>query len=69
MNAEARETVEFLVKRLLLPLCGIAGLAIEEFTGTVDIPLVGAYLAMMGMAGPPTVAALRRSLDKERRDT
>lgn len=59
-----RETVEFVIQRVLIPLGGLMGIMLEEFGDSdASATLVAAYLFMMGFSAPALYEALRKQRD------
>ena len=60
---ETRETVEWFIQRVMIPLFGLAGVIYEELTNTPVSSQLILYAAMMGLAAPalPAVSSVFRS--------
>lgn len=50
-----RDGIEFTIKRVLVPVVGLGGILYEEIVPPIDVPLIIAYIAMLGLAGPAIV--------------
>lgn len=59
------DCMEGFIRRLILPLVGIAGIIYEELQGGVDAALLGVYLSLVGLGAVPWVRDLagRRNSD------
>lgn len=60
---ETRETVEWFIQRVMIPLFGLAGVIYEELTNTPVSSQLILYAAMMGLGAPalPAVSSVFRS--------
>lgn len=52
------EAVEFIVRRIAVPVVGLVGIVLEEIGDDPSTTLVAAYLFMMGFSGPALHKAL-----------
>lgn len=55
-----KETIEWAIRRVLIPLFGLAGVIYEELHGEVDPELLLLYTGMMGLAVPAVKNAVQK---------